>query len=131
MARVGCGGDAPLSSDQELAARILAFEFKVGSVATAFAKRLACEDGWAMPIAARVLLEFKRLGYRAMVSPQPVTPSEHMDQAWHLHLAFTLSYWEVLAARDSTRLVQHFSLKAGLGKATGPAASHGSLTKTR
>lgn len=61
-----------------------------------FAARLAREGGWSLPFAERVVGEYKRFVYLAMVAGHPVTPSEHVDAAWHLHMVYARSYWERL-----------------------------------
>ncbi len=37
--------------------------------------------------------EYRRFCYIAVRTRRPVTPSEEVDQAWHLHLLYTRSYW--------------------------------------
>jgi len=58
-----------------------------------FSRRLARENGWSRYFACRVIEEYKRFCYLALVAGHPVTPSEDVDQAWHLHLLYTRSYW--------------------------------------
>lgn len=84
------------SSRQELIEAILAFDIDGGAVKLNFAKRLARENQWSLPYAQRVVQEYKRFVALAMVSKRQVTPSEDVDQAWHLHLCYTVSYWERL-----------------------------------
>lgn len=61
--------------------------------AFAFADRLARENGWSLGFAERVVVEYKKFVFLCMTAGHPCTPSEHVDQAWHLHLAYTRSYW--------------------------------------
>ncbi|MEK6230809.1 MAG: hypothetical protein N2A42_03075 [Luteolibacter sp.] len=35
------------------------------------------------------MTEYKRFVALAMLAGHPVTPSEEVDQAWHLHLVYT------------------------------------------
>ncbi len=84
------------SSRQELIQSILAFDIDGGSVRLSFAKRLARENRWTLAYSERVIHEYKRFVALAMVSRRQVTPSEDVDQAWHLHLCYTVSYWERL-----------------------------------
>lgn len=62
--------------------------------ALGFAQRLARENGWGAAHAARVIGEYHRFCFLAVVAPHPVTPSDAVDQAWHLHLSYTRDYWE-------------------------------------
>lgn len=58
-----------------------------------FSKRLARENGWSEPFARRVLHEYQRFAYLSRLGNGVVTPSDEVDQAWHLHLTYTKHYW--------------------------------------
>jgi hypothetical protein len=59
-----------------------------------FAGRLARENGWSEAEAARVIEEYRRFCFLAATAGHPVTPSDAVDQAWHLHLTYSRDYWE-------------------------------------
>lgn len=59
-----------------------------------FAARLARENGWSAAQAERVLAEYKRFCFLAATTGHEVTPSDAVDQAWHLHLTYSRDYWE-------------------------------------
>ena len=80
-------------SDLLLRQRVEAFEIDSGTPSLTFAKRLARENGWSVRYAERVVVEYKRFAILAAMAGHPVTPSEEVDQAWHLHLTYTESYW--------------------------------------
>ena len=40
-----------------------------------------------------MVAEYKRFMALAVLAGHPVTPSEEIDQAWHLHMVYTKSYW--------------------------------------
>jgi hypothetical protein len=61
-----------------------------------FSQRLAQENGWPPFFTDRVIFEYKRFLFLCTISPHPVTPSDEVDQAWHLHLVYTKSYWNDL-----------------------------------
>jgi hypothetical protein len=65
-----------------------------GDAALTFAQRLARENGWHPMHAARVIEEYRRFAFLAATAGHPVTPSDAVDQAWHLHLTYTRDYWE-------------------------------------
>jgi uncharacterized protein (TIGR04222 family) len=58
-----------------------------------FERRLARDNGWSEAYAARVLLEYRRFLFLAARAGHPVTPSDAVDQAWHLHLIYSDDYW--------------------------------------
>ncbi len=62
--------------------------------ALTFAARLARENRWTLTFAGQVITEYKRFCFLAVTAAHQVTPSDAVDQAWHLHLAYSRDYWE-------------------------------------
>lgn len=62
--------------------------------ALSFAGRLARENGWSAAQAARVIEEYRRFCFLAATQGHEATPSDAVDQAWHLHLTYSRDYWE-------------------------------------
>ncbi|MES2925109.1 MAG: hypothetical protein V4819_26380 [Verrucomicrobiota bacterium] len=87
--------------------RIESFRIDDPESSLPFTSRLAREQGWTHAFAARVVVEYKRFLYLAMVAGHPVTPSEEVDQAWHLHLVYTKSYWQDLCRDVLGRDLHH------------------------
>ncbi len=58
-----------------------------------FSKRLARDNVWSLTYAQRAIAEYKKFVFLAVVAGHPVTPSDQVDQVWHLHLSYTRSYW--------------------------------------
>ncbi|RYD57524.1 MAG: hypothetical protein EOP83_21060 [Verrucomicrobiaceae bacterium] len=82
----------------ELLLRLESFEIDEPGVSFPFSARLARENGWSLSYARRVVEEYKRFVWLAMRAGHPVTPSEEVDEAWHLHLCYTRSYWDGMCA---------------------------------
>lgn len=57
-----------------------------------FSLRLADEQGWSMNFTERVINEYRRFLFLSAVCEHMVSPSETIDEAWHLHLIYTESY---------------------------------------
>jgi hypothetical protein len=76
--------------------RLRDFEFDESGVHLTFTDRLARDNGWTFEFAERVVEEYRRFILLAATAGHPVTPSEEVDRAWHLHLAYTRSYWDDL-----------------------------------
>ena len=74
--------------------RLAAYEIGPPHASLGFVQRLARENGWSIAFAERVIREYKRFCYLAVTMGQEVTPSDAVDQAWHLHLSYTRDYWE-------------------------------------
>ena len=73
--------------------RILAHTIGPDDAALTFAARLARENRWSQPQAERVIREYKRFCYLAVTEGHEVTPSDAVDQVWHLHLTYSRDYW--------------------------------------
>jgi hypothetical protein len=99
--------------DQQLIAKILAFELDDPGASLSFTSRLAREQAWTHVFAARVIEEYQRFIALAMVAGHPVTPSEEVDQAWHLHLVYTRSYWHDLCRDTLGQDLHHGPTKGG------------------
>lgn len=78
-----------------------------------FAARLARENGWDAAYTLRVLEEYRKFLFLCCVSDTGVTPSDPVDQAWHLHLAYTRSYWIDLCRNTLGRDLHHNPTKGG------------------
>lgn len=83
-------------STNELWQRLQQFDFDGGPSAFTFRDWLARDNGWTRAHASRVVEEYRRFLLLSTVAGHPVTPSEDVDQAWHLHLTYTRSYWDDL-----------------------------------
>lgn len=79
---------------KELWTRLNAMEIGPAEATLTFQGRLARENGWSLRYAQRAILEYKRFVFLAWTSDQIVTPSDEVDQVWHLHLTYTRSYWD-------------------------------------
>lgn len=93
--------------------KIETFEIDDGKPSLTFAARLARENGSGIGFASRVVHEYKKFVYLAMVAGHRVTPSEHVDQAWHLHMVYTDSYWDRLCGEVLPRPLSHTPTKGG------------------
>jgi uncharacterized protein (TIGR04222 family) len=97
----------------DLLERLEAYEIDTPSFAFPFSARLARDNGWSRDYALRVVGEYKRFAFLAMVAGHPVTPSDQVDQAWHLHLTYTRSYWEEFCGKVLPRPLHHEPTRGG------------------
>jgi hypothetical protein len=93
--------------------RIEEFEIGDASWSLSFTKRLARENAWPEAFAARVVSEYKRFVFLMMEAGHPVTPSDEVDQAWHLHMVYTRSYWNDMCGELLGRALHHGPTKGG------------------
>lgn len=93
--------------------KLEAFRFDNENAPLDFSRRLARENGWSRAYTVRVIQEYKRFLLMAMHAGHPVTPSDEVDQAWHLHLVYTRSYWEDLCCDTLHRPLHHGPTQGG------------------
>ena len=80
--------------DNELWQKLQNYEIGPPDAPLTFADRLARENRWSPEHAEQVILDYKRFCYLARTAGHPVTPSDKVDQAWHLHLTYSRDYWQ-------------------------------------
>lgn len=78
----------------ELYQRLQEFSLDEKNVSFSFSQRLARENNWTFEYTQRVIDEYKKFAVIAVFAGHPVTPSDQVDQVWHLHLTYTQSYWD-------------------------------------
>lgn len=76
---------------QDLYKKLKNWQIDEISSAFSFSKRLARDNGWTHAYARRVVEEYKKFVFLAICAGHPVTPSDQVDQAWHLHLTLSAS----------------------------------------
>ena len=87
---------------KELWDRIQSYNIDEIDIALPFSRRLMRENGWDLDYALHVIEEYKRFMFMLCVADHPVTPSDQVDQVWHLHLIYTRSYWDDFCGQDIT-----------------------------
>src|SRR5688500_15135070 len=78
-----------------------------------FVDRLARENGWTLARAVCVLHEYRRFLVLSQLAGHPVTPSDAGDQAWHLHLTDSESYWRTLCGEILNCTLHHRPSRGG------------------
>ncbi|MEM7433035.1 MAG: hypothetical protein AAF351_14030 [Pseudomonadota bacterium] len=92
-------GDSSMQSNIEnnpLWQRLQDLDLDKAGVSLPFSRRLARENGWSEKFSRRVIEEYKRFVFLTACQSNPVTPSDEIDQAWHLHLQYSQHYWKEL-----------------------------------
>jgi uncharacterized protein (TIGR04222 family) len=79
---------------QTLYQRIQAYSLDSEGASFSFSRRLAIENSWTKEYSQRVINEYKKFVLLTQVAGHVVSPSDQVDQAWHLHLTYTRSYWD-------------------------------------
>jgi hypothetical protein len=101
------------SQQQELWLSIKNFELDDPHASFSFTDRLARENDWDLEYSLRAVGEYKRFIFLMCIAEHPVTPSDQVDQVWHLHLLYTQSYWVDMCTHILRRQLHHGPTKGG------------------
>jgi hypothetical protein len=93
--------------------KISSFEFDAPEAILPFSYRLARDHFWSEEYTQRVLKEYLRFVYLAATTTETLTPSNDVDEAWHLHLSYTRSYWDDLCKNILDRPLHHDPTEGG------------------
>ncbi|MBC7875324.1 MAG: hypothetical protein H7Y01_15090 [Ferruginibacter sp.] len=97
----------------ELWNKIKSFQLDDPLSAYTFTERLERENRWPLSYAFSVVEEYKKFIYLLCIAKHPLTPSDQIDQAWHLHLIYTQSYWIDFCKNVIGRELHHGPTKGG------------------
>ena len=89
------------------------FELDEPDISLNFTDRLARENGWTIDYSVRAILEYKKFIFLLTLSNHPLTPSDQVDQVWHLHLLYTQSYWDNFCHNILKQKIHHGPTKGG------------------
>ena len=100
--------------NRELWTKIKLFKLDVDQAHFSFSQRLARDNNWTHEFALKVVEEYRRFIYLCCISEgQMITPSDAVDQAWHLHLTYTKSYWNDFCKYTLEQEIHHNPTKGG------------------
>lgn len=101
------------TEQQKLWNEIKSFELDQPEISLSFTDRLARENGWSFEYSVRAVSEYKKFIFLLTIATHPLTPSDQVDQVWHLHLLYTQSYWEDFCENTIKRKIHHGPTKGG------------------
>ena len=104
-----------LKENQLLWNKIQQFAFDEPNVEITFSKKLAREQKWSASYTQRVIEEYRRFIFLCCISPNGASPSKAVDEAWHLHLTYTRSYWEAFCKNTLGKDIHHYPSGGGGG----------------
>jgi hypothetical protein len=93
--------------------KIRNFELDDPGASLSFTGRLARENGWSFEYTVRVVDEYKKFIFLQCITGHPLTPSDQVDQAWHLHLLYTVSYWIDFCTQTLQKQIHHGPTRGG------------------
>ena len=101
------------AAEEDLWQKIKEFEISQAEDQFSFADRLCRENGWNYEYAIRVIYEYKKFIFLICIYNKSLTPSDQVDQVWHLHLIYTYSYWIRFCKETLKRNIHHGPTKGG------------------
>ena len=101
------------AEETELWHRITAHQVGPEDASLTFAARLARENRWSFAHTDHVISEYKRFCYLAVAAGHEVTPSDAVDQAWHLHLTYSRDYWQTFCPEVLRTDLHHGPTRGG------------------
>lgn len=99
--------------EKELWQKIACFNLDDPTSTYTFTHRLARENNWQLSFAFRCVLEYKRFIFLLIASGESLTPSDQVDQVWHLHLLYTQNYWHNWCRDTLQKEIHHGPTKGG------------------
>lgn len=93
-------------NNDKLWQRLSQYQFDRIDARLPFSVRLTRENNWSHDFAVKVIEEYKKFVYLCVTVGHPVTPSEEVDQVWHLHLIYSDEYWNHFC-RDVIQYAMH------------------------
>lgn len=100
-------------SNHELYEEIMSLEIDEDNIDFTFSDRLSRENKWQKSYSKRCVIEYKRFVYLSSITNKSLTPSDQVDQVWHLHLTYTKSYWINLCRNILKTELHHGPTKGG------------------
>jgi hypothetical protein len=94
-------------SDRALWQAINAHDLDTVDAVLPFSRRLMRETGWTHDFGRRAIHEYKAFIYLVCTAGTMLTPSEEVDQVWHLHLIYTRDYWDRFCGDVLKRRIHH------------------------
>lgn len=94
--------------------KLAAFNFDDIDAQFPFTDKLAKENHWTKRYAEEVVKEYRRFLYLSATHPRSFSPSDEVDQAWHLHMLYTRSYWHDLCRDTLGKEIHHGPSKGGV-----------------
>ncbi len=93
--------------------KISAFKLDDENSSFKFSTRLARDNGWTFSYAKAVIEEYKKFIFLCCINKTGTTPSDQVDQVWHLHLTYTESYWIDFCKNTLHKEIHHNPTKGG------------------
>lgn len=96
-----------IPAESDLYQQICDFKLDPSFAIFPFSHKLAWEYQWSGVYTYRVIQEYKKFVFLAVVADHIVSPSTAVDRVWHFHLLYTHSYWNDFCEKVLKRSLHH------------------------
>jgi hypothetical protein len=93
--------------------KLRTYQFDNPDSVLSFSRRLQRENGWDEAYAQRVLEEYLRFMFLTRFAGHSVTPSDQVDQVWHLHLLYSDEYFNNFCPNYLGEVIHHGPTRGG------------------
>jgi hypothetical protein len=97
---------------QNLWLKVARFPLNDPDAAYPFSQKLAHTQKWSEDKTMQVIAEYKKFMFLCMTAPNGASPSEAVDECWHLHLTFTANY-AAFCQETAGKFIHHNPSKGG------------------
>lgn len=98
---------AECNLESEIYKKLQLFKVSTQGDSDIFWQKLKEQTGWSQPFAESAFVEYKRFLFLAATGEERMVPSQVVDSVWHLHLAFSQSYWLEMCRGIFKRDIHH------------------------
>jgi uncharacterized protein (TIGR04222 family) len=102
-----------MEQNLELQKRLDAYQIDDPKSSFPFSSKLAKEQNWTPEFTQQAIREYKRFCFLAVAAGHPVSPSEIVDEVWHLHLTYSHEYWNHFCPKVLEMPFHHFPSTGG------------------
>ena len=102
-----------LEEHKDLWTRIRGFPVDDPDALIKFSDKLAFENNWSEGFTRRAIEEYKKFIFLCCISPTGASPSNVVDEVWHLHLTYTRNYWNEFCRQTLGKEIHHHPSKGG------------------
>lgn len=102
-----------VEENRRLWSAIQQFPFDDPYAEITFSRKLSAKQHWSPSYTERVIEEYRKFLYLCCISPNGASPSQAVDEAWHLHLTYTKSYWTDLCKNTINKDIHHHPSRGG------------------
>lgn len=107
-----------IMTDKVIYNKIISYELNDEKSSFNFTDRLMRENGWSKKFAEEAIIEYKRFMYLIATSKGEImTPSDEIDQVWHLHMLYTHQYRDFCKSTIG-KFINHGPTRGGTNERT-------------